>query len=233
MLVLPRLYALSAAVCSLLLCFPSLKRPSLSPMREPNCIIQGGNMSGFIANEDRHTVFTRIREMREAFTMETVLTDGTSLEAQANVYENAGTREGVEGSETMYCVFARRYSEFNNGPAGSVDIAQVDHVTICGVDIPVDPAASIPVEQFAEAPVSQPAIPDSPEPPKGKDPVLGTVTAGKGLNVRSGPGTRYQVMGVLKKGEQVTILGEEDGFYQIHCADGQIGYVSKKYVEVK
>ncbi|MDR9797996.1 glucosaminidase domain-containing protein, partial [Aeribacillus pallidus] len=35
------------------------------------------------------------------------------------------------------------------------------------------------------------------------------------LNVRGGPGTDYWIVGQLKKGDRVTIIGEKDGWYQI------------------
>lgn len=49
------------------------------------------------------------------------------------------------------------------------------------------------------------------------------------LNIRSGPGTNYERVGSLKKGTQVTILGEQDGWYQI-SANGVEGYVSAQYI---
>ena len=63
----------------------------------------------------------------------------------------------------------------------------------------------------------------------------GTVTnAELGLNVRSGPGTDYNVTGSLANGDQVLVMKEEEGWYQIlHInAKGQaaIGYVSMDYL---
>lgn len=58
----------------------------------------------------------------------------------------------------------------------------------------------------------------------------GTVaTSSNNLNVRSGPGTSHEVIGSLSKGTQVTILGEEDGWYKIAYGTGA-GYVSKTYI---
>lgn len=55
----------------------------------------------------------------------------------------------------------------------------------------------------------------------------GTVSVGDGysLNVRSGPGTSYSVLGQLENGAAVTITGEENGWYQIRYGSGS-GYVS-------
>lgn len=63
----------------------------------------------------------------------------------------------------------------------------------------------------------------------------GTVTgADTGLNVRSGPDTSYIRVGSLRNGEQVIVLGQQPGWYQIlFCNDsGQaaIGYVSADYL---
>ncbi len=57
---------------------------------------------------------------------------------------------------------------------------------------------------------------------------VGTVSAST-LNVRSGPGTTNSVLGVLGKGEQVKILGEENGWYKIEY-NPHVGYVSKSYI---
>lgn len=41
------------------------------------------------------------------------------------------------------------------------------------------------------------------------------------LNVRSGPGTGYKVVGNLSNGAKVTIVGEQNGWYQIKYSHGQ------------
>lgn len=56
----------------------------------------------------------------------------------------------------------------------------------------------------------------------------GTVTA-DALNVRSGAGTGYSRLGLLYKGNSVTILGSTNGWYQISYKNG-VGYVSAEYV---
>lgn len=59
---------------------------------------------------------------------------------------------------------------------------------------------------------------------------VGTVSTGSNnLNVRSGAGTNYGIIGSLAKGAQVTILGEENGWYKIQYGSGA-GYVSKDYI---
>lgn len=43
----------------------------------------------------------------------------------------------------------------------------------------------------------------------------GTVTPSIGLNVRSGPGTNYSIVGVLSKGAKVEVVGQKGDWYQI------------------
>ena len=59
------------------------------------------------------------------------------------------------------------------------------------------------------------------------------VNAGGGLNIRSGPGTSYDKVASAQNGAEVTILGEENGWYQIKYNNTDTGYVSKDYVSVK
>lgn len=69
----------------------------------------------------------------------------------------------------------------------------------------------------------------------------GTVTAGSkgkivnaegGLNIRSGPGTSYEKVASASNGAEVTVLGEENGWYKIKYNNTDTGYVSKDYVSV-
>ncbi|WP_455543308.1 SH3 domain-containing protein [Intestinibacter sp.] len=56
----------------------------------------------------------------------------------------------------------------------------------------------------------------------------GTITTSS-LNVRSGAGTSYSILGALAKGKTVTIYGESNGWYKISY-NGGYGWVSKTYV---
>lgn len=62
------------------------------------------------------------------------------------------------------------------------------------------------------------------------------VGAENGLNVRSGPGTEYSVIGGLSDQAQVIILSQENGWYHImylsRSGQAAIGYVSADYVQV-
>lgn len=55
----------------------------------------------------------------------------------------------------------------------------------------------------------------------------GTVTASGGLNIRSGPGTDYDSVGGLKKGDRVTITESKDGWGRI-----SEGWINLKYVDM-
>ncbi|HIT31784.1 MAG TPA: S-layer homology domain-containing protein [Candidatus Enterenecus stercoripullorum] len=62
---------------------------------------------------------------------------------------------------------------------------------------------------------------------------VGLVTASPSLNVRSGPGTGYPVIGSLRSGAQVAVLGADSGWYQVLFASGSsavTGWVSSSYV---
>ena len=57
------------------------------------------------------------------------------------------------------------------------------------------------------------------------------VNVSTSLNVRSGPGTTYRIIGQLKNGQSVTITGESGNFFAINF-NGITGYVSKDYISV-
>lgn len=59
---------------------------------------------------------------------------------------------------------------------------------------------------------------------------VGIIT-GDVVNARKGPGTSYDRVELLAKGKQVSILGEENGWYQVKW-NNSTGYVYKDYVSV-
>ena len=59
------------------------------------------------------------------------------------------------------------------------------------------------------------------------------VNASGGLNIRSGPGREYNVVASTTNGATVTILGEENGWYQVRYNGSSTGYVSKDFVSVR
>ncbi len=56
-----------------------------------------------------------------------------------------------------------------------------------------------------------------------------TALSGQTVNLREGPATAYKVLKVLKRGQQLTVLDETDGWYLVSC-DGVEGYVSGYYI---
>ena len=62
---------------------------------------------------------------------------------------------------------------------------------------------------------------------------IGTVvTGGSRLNLRSGGSTDYAVIGQLAPGDQVRVLGEENGWYEVLITEKR-GYVCGKYLRVE
>jgi len=55
------------------------------------------------------------------------------------------------------------------------------------------------------------------------------VTAGK-LNLRTGPGTSYKILMSLIKGDRITVLDKETGWYNVKNIDGKTGWVSTDYI---
>lgn len=64
------------------------------------------------------------------------------------------------------------------------------------------------------------------------DMVIGTVvTGGSRLNLRSGSGMNYDIIGQLYPGEQVEVIGEDGDWYQVIVPE-KTGYVHSDYLEV-
>ena len=55
------------------------------------------------------------------------------------------------------------------------------------------------------------------------------VVTATSLNVRSGAGTKYSIIGSLKKGTSVSVISESNGWSKINY-NGKNGYVSSKYL---
>jgi 3D (Asp-Asp-Asp) domain-containing protein len=51
------------------------------------------------------------------------------------------------------------------------------------------------------------------------------------LNVRSGPSTKYRVVGSLKKNKSVTILSSSQGWNRVRLPNNKEGFVSSKYIK--
>ena len=75
---------------------------------------------------------------------------------------------------------------------------------------PIEPPASLPDESPAPPAPEAPVLPPEPEVPQEAVYVRAKVN---GLNLRSGPGTKYSVVGNINKGDMVTYIAEENGWY--------------------
>jgi uncharacterized protein YraI len=108
--------------------------------------------------------------------------------------------------------------------------------------VTVEPASQVPPTDTPIVTVSPAALPSAtdsptPAPPTATattQPVAGTLTIR--VNVRSGPGTTYDSLGLLEAGEKVQIMARDlsGAWYQIvypHAADG-LGWVAAQYVQV-
>lgn len=51
------------------------------------------------------------------------------------------------------------------------------------------------------------------------------------LNVRSGPSTKYNVIGSLRKNESVIILSSDNGWSKVKLSNNKEGYASNKYIK--
>lgn len=78
-----------------------------------------------------------------------------------------------------------------------------------------------------------PSGPSGPSGPVGSGSQGVVVNADSGLNIRSGPGREYNVVASASNGSTVTILGEENGWYQIRYNGSSTGYVSKDFISVR
>ena len=67
-------------------------------------------------------------------------------------------------------------------------------------------------------------------PPSGGGTYTPGTTVRGGLNIRSGPGTTYEKVASASNGAEVTVLGEENGWYHIRYSGTSTGYVSTEFV---
>lgn len=88
-------------------------------------------------------------------------------------------------------------------------------------------------QEFVDVPTTHWAFLDIAE---AADPVAGSTTGrvtGNLVRVRSGPGTNYQILGLVNSGDLVTVLSQPSGgWVQIRTAGGITGYMSSQYVEI-
>ncbi len=66
----------------------------------------------------------------------------------------------------------------------------------------------------------------------GDSSMTGVVAVDDSLNLRSGPGTSYRVIGSLYDGNIVTILESVNGWYKVKTAGGVTGYCSAEFIKI-
>lgn len=130
---------------------------------------------------------------------------------------NKGTRvELLSGEENGW------YKVSYNGTVGYMSAEWLSVVVNASTGAPADTPS---------APVETPPAQSNEEPEPTVVGSTATVVGAGLLNVRSGPGTDCARIGVLKDGDQVTIVEELDGWYKISM-NGIIGFVSSKYLSI-
>lgn len=76
-----------------------------------------------------------------------------------------------------------------------------------------------------------PEPPISPEIPPSENKKMGKVEVSSSLNMRSGPGSSYSIIGVLRNNDSVEIIDEFNGWYEV-IFNGKKGYASKQYISI-
>ncbi|MCA9912346.1 MAG: SH3 domain-containing protein, partial [Anaerolineae bacterium] len=98
----------------------------------------------------------------------------------------------------------------------------------------VDPAAGgeiiVSLSPLGAAPEADTAT-STPIPTESAADVCQVTSPGNNINVRSGPGTNYNVIASLAFGESFPVLGENNGWYAIQLPDGSTGWVAMSVVQ--
>ena len=62
--------------------------------------------------------------------------------------------------------------------------------------------------------------------------VIETLVATANLNLRSGPSTSYSILGVVNKGDKVSVIEHTiSNWYKVKLSNGKIGYCSSEYLK--
>lgn len=94
----------------------------------------------------------------------------------------------------------------------------------------VTPSAT-PTATATSTPSATPTLTRTPRPAQPDD-VVGTVRSQQTVNVRSGPGTDFRVIGGARSGIEVLVLGRNAArtWYQVELDDGTVGWISAQLV---
>jgi hypothetical protein len=92
--------------------------------------------------------------------------------------------------------------------------------------------AAAPPATVATAPPTSAARPNSEEKQQPAISGIGMVnTQQNSLNIRSGPGKQYNVVGKVARGATVAILEDAGQWLKIRLADGTVGYAAKEHIK--
>ena len=89
-------------------------------------------------------------------------------------------------------------------------------------------AAATPAEAAPEEVVEEPEEENGQK----EEAIRCRVTVTNNLNIRSGPGTSYKVVGTASYEEILTVLGVEDGWVHVRNNEGVERYVSESFIEI-
>jgi len=95
------------------------------------------------------------------------------------------------------------------------EVLDVDREAAAAVAVAKDVPASPNASEVAAKPVSRATTNDS------------------GVNLRSGPGTKYAVVGKLREGAALDLLGREGAWYKVRGAAGADGWVLASYLSLE
>ncbi|WIY81876.1 SH3 domain-containing protein [Propionimicrobium sp. PCR01-08-3] len=113
----------------------------------------------------------------------------------------------------------------DDGVAGE---AEPSEPTTSGEDQPSEPVTSDETE-VPDTDTSAPEPSTDPAPDEGSV-ATGSANARTALNVRSGPGTSYPVLGTLSTGEQISTRGDDQSGWTPVIYNGQDGWVSSEFL---
>lgn len=65
----------------------------------------------------------------------------------------------------------------------------------------------------------------------GPETINGIIVNGLHVKVRTEPNFESDVLDVLRKGDKVTILGKENGFYKISIKPNKVAYISSDFIK--
>ncbi len=85
------------------------------------------------------------------------------------------------------------------------------------------------VRPAAAAPAPAPSAPPAPATPQAEENTVEVM--GSSVNIRSGPGTNYGIIGSVKRGERLVLLGESGNWFQVRMPDGKEGWIFNRLVK--